>query len=118
MHYSELAEAWAEMTASGAAFEIVTVPVRGRNLRAYGNAPATMRDLWLATAPFADRDHLVYEGERLTYADARRIVAAAAAWMAAQGVRAGDRVAVSMRNYPSGCSSIGPAPSPASPAWA
>ena len=100
MHYRELAQAWAQMTAPGATFEIGTVEVQGRTLRAYKNAPATVRDFWRSTAQFAERDYLVFQDERLTYGDSHRIVDAVAGWMAAQGIGPGERVAVAMRNYP------------------
>ena len=54
----------------------------------------------LAQLPFADRDYLVYENERLTYAQTHQRVAALANWLIAQGVKLGDRVAIAMRNYP------------------
>ncbi len=100
MHYRELKSAWAELTAPGAPFEIVEVPVRGQNLRAYKNAPPTIRALWLASAAFGERDYLIYGDERITYAEAHARVAAVAAWLTARGVTRGDRVAIAMRNYP------------------
>ena len=100
MHYRELKEAWAELTAPGAAFEIVTTVIRGEPLRCYKNAPPNVRALWLSTAAFADRDYIVYEQERLTYGAAHRDVASIANWLMAHGVKPGDRVAIAMRNYP------------------
>ncbi|MEH6409308.1 MAG: class I adenylate-forming enzyme family protein, partial [Hyphomonas sp.] len=44
--------------------------------------------------------YLIYGDERLTYADAHEQVNAVASWLAAQGVKPGDRVAIAMRNYP------------------
>lgn len=100
MHYRELKEAWAELTAPGAPFEVVEAPVRGHMVRTYRNAPPSVRELWLSTAAYGDRDYLVYENDRLTYAQAHERVNAIAAWMFAQGVQPGDRVAIAMRNYP------------------
>ncbi|MBI1199014.1 MAG: AMP-binding protein [Phenylobacterium sp.] len=100
MHYAELDKAWAELTGPGAPFEIVEVEVRGVPIKTFKNAPPNVRALWLSTAQFADRDYLVYEDERLTYAQSHEKVAALAAWMLSQGVKPGDRVAVAMRNYP------------------
>ena len=100
MHYSELKAAWAELTAPGAQFEVVKAEVRGQQLNVYKNALPNIRALWLSTAAFADRTYLIYEDDRLTYAESHRIVASVASWMFAQGVRPGDRVAVAMRNYP------------------
>ncbi|HEV2365440.1 MAG TPA: class I adenylate-forming enzyme family protein [Caulobacteraceae bacterium] len=100
MHYRELRAAWAELTAPGAPFEIDTIEVRGAPMRVYKNAPANGRALWLASAAYAARDYLVYEGERITYGEAHAKVAAIGAWLASRGVRQGDRVAIAMRNFP------------------
>ena len=100
MHYPELAAVWAQMTAPGAPFEVERVSVRGQSLKTYKNAPPTVRAFWLATTAFAEREYLVYEDERLTYAQSHAITAGVANWLLAQGVRRGDRVAVAMRNYP------------------
>lgn len=100
MHYAELLAARHELTGPGGAFEIVEVPVRGQLLRSYKNAPASVRDVWLATAAFADNTYLVYQDERLTYREAHQRVDAVAAWLWSQGVRPGDRVAIALRNYP------------------
>ena len=100
MYYKELKAAWSELTALGAPFEIVPIEVRGETLRSYKNAPPSVRELWLSTAAFADRDYIVYQDERLTYGQAHSQVNAVAAWLWEQGVRPGDRVAIAMRNYP------------------
>ena len=100
MHYKELRKAWSELTAPGAPFEIQPVEVRGVNLRAYKNAPPNIRALWLSTAAYGEREYLVYQDERITYAQAHAQVNAIAAWLWDQGVRPGDRAAIAMRNYP------------------
>lgn len=100
MHYTELLKAREVLTGPGGDFEIVEADVLGNRLRVYKNAPPSVREVWLSTLQYADRDYLVYQDERWTYADAHRDVNAIAAWMFAQGVRPGDRVAVAMRNYP------------------
>ncbi len=100
MHYAELKIAWAELIAPGAPFEIDTIEVRGAPMRAYKNAPPNVRALWLSTAAYGEREYLVYEDDRQTYAQAHAHVNAVAAWLVAQGVAPGDRVAIAMRNYP------------------
>ena len=100
MHYRELKQAWSELTAPGAPFEVAEIPVRGNMIRMYKNAPPSVRELWLSTAAYGERDYLVYENDRLTYAQAHAQVNAIAAWLFAQGVQPGDRVAIAMRNYP------------------
>ncbi|WP_304177312.1 class I adenylate-forming enzyme family protein [Phenylobacterium aquaticum] len=100
MHYQELKQAWAELTAPGAPFEIAVTEVRGVPIRTFKNAPPSIREFWLSTAAFADRTYLVYQGERITYGEAHAQVASIANWMMQNGVAPGDRVAIAMRNYP------------------
>jgi len=100
MHYKELKQAWAQLTAPGAPFEVVPVEVRGVPLRTYKNAPTSIREVWLSTAQFADREYIVYQDERMTYRQAHAQVGAIASWIVRQGVNPGDRVAIAMRNYP------------------
>jgi long-chain acyl-CoA synthetase len=98
--YDELREVWQEFTAPGGPFEIKTQEVLGRPLKTYANAPASLRDIWLASAGYAERDYLVYGDERWTYEDAHRDTAAIAAWLTDHGICSGDRIAIAMRNYP------------------
>jgi len=100
MHYAELAKARAQLTGPGGAFEITNIAVNGVAVRAYAHALPDVRALWKSTLQFADRTCLVYDDERLTYADAHARVDAIAAWLAAQGIGPGDRVAIAMRNFP------------------
>ncbi|MFT5578913.1 MAG: long-chain acyl-CoA synthetase [Paraglaciecola psychrophila] len=98
--YNALQQVWTAMTAKDAPFEIAKINVRGQSLNSYRNAPPSVREVWLSTAQFAERDYLVYGDERWTYAQAHSEVAAIAAWLRKQGIAQGDRVAIAMRNYP------------------
>ncbi len=98
--YDLYRQVWGELTAPGAQFEVITTEVRGQTVRAYKNAPASVRDLWLSSVQFADRDYIVYGDERLTYAQTHERVDALAAWMIDQGVQPGDHVAIAMRTFP------------------
>ena len=100
MYYAELKQARAELSGPGSPLEVHEIEVRGQSLLAFKNAPPTIRDFWLSTSAFADRDYLVYEDERLTYGQSHDKVASIAAWLVAQGVKRGDRIAIGMRNYP------------------
>src|SRR5690349_20210149 len=100
MHYRELKAAWTELTAPGAPFEIEEIEVRGVKLKSFKNALPNVRALWLSTAQFAEREYLVYQDERMTYAQAHAQVNAIANWLLGQGVKPGERVAIAMRNYP------------------
>lgn len=100
MYYSELRQVRKELTGPGGPFEIVEADILGNRIRTYKNAPPSVREVWLSTVAFAERPYLIYQDERLTYAEAHEQVNAIAAWMAAQGAKPGDRVAIAMRNYP------------------
>ncbi|MGD2009087.1 MAG: class I adenylate-forming enzyme family protein, partial [Cellvibrionales bacterium] len=88
------------VTQSGSLLEVGRVDVAGQSLLGYVHAPGTMRDLWMLATGHGDAEYMVYLDERLTYADAARQVAGFANWLTEQGIGAGDRVAIAMRNYP------------------
>ena len=98
--YEELGSAWEELTAPGQLFEIDTLEVRGSPMRSYKHAPNSLRDIWLGTAAYKDREYLIFQDMRCTYAQAHEFTASIANWLALQGVQPGDRVAIAMRNYP------------------
>ncbi|MEM0987170.1 MAG: AMP-binding protein [Pseudomonadota bacterium] len=113
MHYAELEKVRAALSGPGGDFEVVEAEVMGQTLRTFKQAPNSIREFWLSTAAFADRTYIVYQDERITYAEAHAQVAAIASWLFDQGVKPGDRVAVAMRNYPEwmliywACTSVG-----------
>lgn len=97
----EYAAAWEELTAPGAQFAMSEIEVRGVPMRVFDSAPPSMRFVWELAAFHADKDYVVFEDERYTYAEADRIVKALAHHLVdVHGVGSGDRVAVAMRNYP------------------
>ncbi|MGE0621195.1 MAG: class I adenylate-forming enzyme family protein [Pseudomonadales bacterium] len=98
--YQELREVWNELIGEGSPFAITEVTVRGQRIKTYAAAPPTVRDLWLASAVHGEKDYLIYQDERISYAQAHEQVAAIANWLQDQGVGVGDRVAIAMRNYP------------------
>ena len=98
--YQEYKAAWAALTAPGADFEVTTTNVRGVDIKTYANALTNLRDAWASTAAYAGREYIVYEDERLTYAQAHEHVNSLGNWLISQGVQPGDRVAIAMRNYP------------------
>jgi len=92
-------EALARLTGPGEPYELEEVTALGRRSRVFRNAPPSLRALYEDNA--TDADFLVYETERLTYAETWARAQRLAAWLAAEaGVRPGDRVAIAMRNYP------------------
>lgn len=91
----------AELTAPGALFETVEIDAGGRRVRAWKNAPESLRAMVEASRAFGDRDFLVYGDERMTYEEHyRRVAGLAQLLIDEHGVRKGDRVAIAMRNYP------------------
>ena len=97
----EYKQAWDELTAPGAQFAMKEIEVRGIPMRVFESAPPSMRFVWELAAGYGDRDYVVYEDERFTYAESDAIIKTLAAHLVDDhGVEPGDRVAVSMRNYP------------------
>jgi long-chain acyl-CoA synthetase len=95
------AELVARFTAPGAEFEIVEKTVWGIPMRVFSGGPQTLRELVLASAAFGDRDYLVYGSQRWSFAEhLRQAIGLARCLVEEYGLRRGDRVAVSMRNYP------------------
>ena len=92
-------EALAQLTCQGMPYELVEVEALGRRVRAFLNAPANLGALYEAGR--SELPFLVYEDERLTFEAAWRQSQQLAAMMATDyGVEKGDRVALSLRNYP------------------
>ncbi len=94
-------EAVARLTAPGQLFEMHDVDVRGVRLRAWKAAPPSLRSVLDLSLGYGDADYLVYEDERMTYAQHYRIAATLAHRLREElGVQKGDRVAIAMRNLP------------------
>jgi acyl-CoA synthetase (AMP-forming)/AMP-acid ligase II len=97
----EFQAAWEELTAPGAQYATTTIEVRGVPIKVFENALPSMRTIWELARGYGDRDYVVYEDERYTYAEADAIIRALAARLIDDyGVQPGDRVALAMRNYP------------------
>jgi acyl-CoA synthetase (AMP-forming)/AMP-acid ligase II len=86
---------------AGAPFEVEAVTVDGVRLRDFVRAPRTIVDIFHMGAAHEALVNVVYEGERLTFADVRAQARSVARGLKESfGVRAGDRVAIAMRNLP------------------
>ena len=55
------AEAIAELTSVGNAFELETVNVHGNPVRVFKNAPVSLRDVWLAAAQRGETPYFHYD---------------------------------------------------------
>ncbi len=85
--------------AEGEPYELEEADVYGRPCRVFRHAPPTMRELFISTA--SDLPFLIYEDERLTFEETwAKACQLATLLVQRYGVRQGDRVAISMRNYP------------------
>ena len=98
--YQELQSVWDELTGEGGAYEVKESEVLGRNVKVFAAAPPSLREVWMSTAAYGERDYLVYNDERWSYQLAHAQVASIASWLASKGIQSGDRVAIAMRNYP------------------
>lgn len=92
-------EALALLTAPGGSYELqITTGVHGP-LKVFATGSATLRELYADT--ISDQTFIVYEHERLTFAEAYAASAKIGHILINDlGVSHGDRVAISMRNYP------------------
>jgi long-chain acyl-CoA synthetase len=97
------AEVVATLTAPGGLFAMDDIVVRGVPLRAWTSAPASLRAVLEASGGHGGDNavFLVYEDERVTFAEHSRIVAELGRRLIDRfGVQPGDRVAIAMRNLP------------------
>ena len=92
-------QAIAELTGPGSPYELQDAVIAGRQLRVFKNAPPSLRAFYEATAsalPF-----IQYQDERLSFAQAWAQSGRIGQVLVQHcGVKHGDRVAISMRNYP------------------
>ena len=89
----------AQLTATGQPFELIPGQVFGRECLRFKNAPATLRDLFADAR--SDAPFIVYNDERMSFAETYAAAARVAMVLVNHyGIERGDRVAISMRNYP------------------
>jgi acyl-CoA synthetase (AMP-forming)/AMP-acid ligase II len=99
--HTAVADPLTALTAPGTPFEIGTEDVRGVPCRVFKQAPQCLGEVYASAGQFADRPFLVYEGQRLSYAEAFERAASLARELAARyDVGPGTRVAIAMRNCP------------------
>ncbi|GAA0998131.1 class I adenylate-forming enzyme family protein [Acrocarpospora macrocephala] len=85
----------------GASFETEEIEVDGVTVRSFVRALDTIVDAFQSAQAHADKVHLVFEDERLTFADVRRQALSVAQRLKSDfGIAQGDRVAIAMRNFP------------------
>lgn len=96
-----IADVTHELIAQGSPLELESITIRGIPTLCWKTLPQSVPQVLKHLESFAERDYIVYEGERLTYAQTfERIRALGAHLQEVCGVQKGDRVALAMRNYP------------------
>ena len=92
-------EAIAALTGAGQEYEIVPCESWGRSCRMFKHTPENLRQLFESSR--SEETFIVYGDERYTFDETQRRVARIANMLVSQyGICKGDRVAISMRNYP------------------
>jgi acyl-CoA synthetase (AMP-forming)/AMP-acid ligase II len=90
-----------QLTGPGAPFEIATEDVLGEAMPVLKNRPRSLRELLAASALHGDKEYLVHEDRRITYAEHMKIVASTArALQDRYGIGKGDVVAILAANSP------------------
>lgn len=92
-------DALRELTAAGQPYELVEMKIDERLCRVFQKAPSSLRELYASTR--SNLPFIVYEDECFTFEEVwRRSCSLAATLVEGYGIEKGDRVAISMRNYP------------------
>jgi long-chain acyl-CoA synthetase len=96
-----IAETYRILTAPGAPFEMQELVIRGLPTRVYKNARTSLREVFDLGRAWGEREFIVYEGERQTYAEHFKAAGRLGRVLAERfGVKKGDRVVIAMRNLP------------------
>jgi acyl-CoA synthetase (AMP-forming)/AMP-acid ligase II len=83
---------------------VKTVTIDGIEQTVFANIPQNLREIYRLSLNAADKEFLVYENERYTFAQTLAIAQNIAQVLINQyGIQKGDRVAVCSRNYPEWC---------------
>ncbi len=87
------------LTAAGADYEIMQTEIWGRPCRSFKNAPDNLRELYRASR--SAQEFIIYNEERYSFEDIwQRACTLAHILVNDYDIQTGDRIAISMRNYP------------------
>ncbi len=89
-----------ELLGPGGLYEVRQASIGGVELPVFHNAPLHLRELYQGALEHANDTFYVYEDERYTFAEAWRETERVMSALHALGVAPGDRVGISMRNFP------------------
>jgi acyl-CoA synthetase (AMP-forming)/AMP-acid ligase II len=100
--------ATAAITAPGGQLAVGKATIRGAEYPVFEHAPPSLRELVGFFMPaHAAKEFVVFDGERLTFADLQaQATRVAAVLQHRYGISKGDRVTIAMRNYPEWISSF------------
>ncbi|MBK7171407.1 MAG: acyl--CoA ligase [Gammaproteobacteria bacterium] len=94
-------DAYQQLTGAGAPFELEEQDIDGQHYRVFRNAPRNLRELFAPAYHHGDKEFVIFEGERWSFARLMGLADAIAHQLHHRhGVRKGDRIAIAMRNYP------------------
>lgn len=89
------------VTAADGAFPIVEQEIRGITYRTFRDAPTSMAAYYDLAAPHADKEFLIYEGERYTFGDVMARARKLSHRLVNEfGMTKDTKVAIAMRNFP------------------
>ena len=97
-----LDEVRAQLIASGQPYETHVVDVAGVDFTTWKNAPSNLVEILAHSKSFAEREFIVHEGQRVTFAEHFALAATMARRLIEHGIAPGDRVAIAARNLPQG----------------
>ena len=90
-----------ELTGPGGMFELESVELNGINLKAFKHAPKTLAEVMNSARGHGDKPFCLYSDEHLSYAEFyEKVDHLAAQFQNRWHIKAGDRIAIAMRNYP------------------
>lgn len=91
----------AELTGPGGAFEIGVEDALGESIKVFTNRNRSLREIVESSANHGDNEHIICEGQRITFREhLARVSAVAHQLRHTYGVNPGDRVAILADNHP------------------
>jgi acyl-CoA synthetase (AMP-forming)/AMP-acid ligase II len=107
MHYPEVFAAIAGVTSPEGPFPVIEQEIDGVSQKLFGGLPDNLRDYFAFAASHGDKECLIDQDRRMSFADVARQVGSLGSALSEQyGVAKGDRVAIAMRNSPEWCISF------------
>lgn len=95
-----LEQANAALTQPGSPLEVEEIEIRGNTTKVWKNAPPTYAMLARLAGSHGDKTFVVFDDERVNYADWFKATAALAHKFQEMGIEKGDRIAFAMQNLP------------------